>query len=109
MNTMKFEQAVFLQENADEIAQIKQAWDRMAGSVISNTLVQITNPELIERVVEVGEFIYNDDITPTSLRLIKSTMLEVTEYLHSEDFAVADTAIRTVARLMRQSRRRNKK
>lgn len=100
MNEIRFEQAAFLQENRSEIEQVKKQWKRVTGKVISNTLVQMTNPELIEKIVEVGEFVYNDDITPTSLNLIKRTLEEAQSYVRGDDFVRCENAIRELAGLV---------
>lgn len=91
MNEIRFEQAVFLQENRSEIEQVKEQWNRVTGKVISNTLVQMTNPGLIDRIIEVGEFVYNDDITPTSLNLIKRTLEEAQSYVRETNLYAVKT------------------
>lgn len=67
---------------------------------MSNTLVQITNFELIERVIEAGEFVHNDDITPTSLKLIQRVMEDAKEYLEDEKFKKCEEATRTLCSLI---------
>ena len=97
MNEIRFEQAVFLKENRSEIEQVKEEWKRATAKVLSNTLVQMANPGLIDKIIEVGEFVYNDDITPTSLNLIKDTLKGVREYVGSSDFTRCEQAIRTLS------------
>lgn len=100
MSTIKFEQAVFLSENKSEIEKVKTAFREIACKVMSNTLVQITNFELIERVIEAGEFVHNDDITPTSLKLIQRVMEDAKEYLEDEKFKKCEEATRTLSSLI---------
>lgn len=104
MGEIKFEQAVFLQEHKSEIEQVKEQWKRMAGKVISNTLVQLTNPDLIEKIVDVGEFVYNNDITPTSMNLIKRTLEEVQTYIHDDDFVQCEKTVCELSRLISKSK-----
>lgn len=107
MNEIRFEQAVFLQENRSEIEQVKEQWNQVTGKVISNTLVQLTNPGLIDRIVEVGEFVYNDDITPTSLNLIKHTLEEVQGYVRGDDFVRCENAVKELAGLVSRAKRKS--
>lgn len=100
MNEIRFEQAAFLQEHRSEVEAVKEQWEIITGKVISNTLVQLTNFQLIERIVEVGEFVYNDDITPTSLKLITSVIEDAQEYVGSSDFTRCEQAIRTLSSLV---------
>lgn len=100
MSTIKFEQAVFLSENKSEIEEVKTAFREIACKVMSNTLVQITNFELIERVIEAGEFVHNDDITPTFLKLIQRVMEDAKEYLENEKFKKCEEATRTLSSLI---------
>lgn len=105
MNEIQFEQAVFLKENRSEIEQVKEQWNSVTSKVISNTLVQMTNPQLIGRIIEVGEFVYNDDITPTSLNLIRSTLEEVQAYVRGEDFVRCENAVKELAGLVSRAKR----
>ena len=107
MSEIRFEQAVFLKENRSEIEQIKEQWNRVTGKAISNTLVQLTNPELIKRIIDVGEFVYNDDITPTSLNLIKRTLEEVQEYVHGDDFVRCENTVKELAELVTRATRKS--
>ena len=100
MDEIRFEQAVFLKENRSEIEQVKEEWGRATAKVLSNTLVQMANPGLIDKIIEVGEFVYNDDITPTSLNLIKDTLEDVRGYVGSADFIRCEQSIRTLSALV---------
>lgn len=84
---------------------MKEEWNRVTSKVISNTLVQMTNPELIEKIVDVGEFVYNDDITPTSLNLIKETLEEVQAYVRGGDFVRCENAVKELAGLVSRAKR----
>ena len=107
MSEIRFEQAVFLKENRSEIEQIKEQWNRVTSKVVSNTLVQMTNPELIEKIVDVGEFVYSDDITPTSLNLIRRTLEEVQAYVRGEDFVRCKNAVKELAGLISRAKRKS--
>lgn len=107
MNEIRFEQAVFLQENRSEIEQVKEQWQRVTSKVVSNTLVQMANPELIDRIIEVGEFVYNDDITPTSLNLIKRTLEEAQSYVRGDDFVRCENAVKELAGLVSRAKRKS--
>lgn len=100
MNEIRFEQAVFLHEHRSEVEAVKEQFKRTIGKVISNTLVQMANPGLIDRLLEVGEFVYNDDITPTSLKLITSVIEDAQEYVGGSDFKQCEQAIRTLSALV---------
>ena len=107
MSEIRFEQAVFLKENRSEIEQVKEQWNSVTSKVISNTLVQMTNPELIEKIVDVGEFVYNDDITPTSLNLIKRTLEEAQSYVRGDDFVRCENAVKELAGLVSRAVRKS--
>lgn len=100
MNEIRFEQAAFLQEHRSEVEAVKEQFRRVSCRVMSNTLVQITNPELIDRLFEANEFVYNDDITPTSLKLITRVMEDAQEYVGSSDFKQFEQAARTLSALV---------
>lgn len=111
MNEIRFEQAVFLQEHRSEVEAVKEQFQMVIGMVISNTLVQmppyhrtytlpLANPELIDRMIEASEFVYNDDITPTSLKLIMRVAEDAQEYVGSSDFTRCKQAIRTLSALV---------
>lgn len=67
---IRFEHAVFIQQNKDKIDDIVNEFKYICPKIISNTLVQMTNQDLISRIIDASEFVYNNDITPTSLKMI---------------------------------------
>ena len=97
MNEIRFEQAAFLQEHRSEVEAVKEQFRRVCCRVISNTLVQMTNPGLIDRLFEANEFVSNDDITPTSLKLITRVIEDAQEYVESSDFTRCEQAIRALS------------
>lgn len=103
MSTIKFEHALFIQEHRQEIDIIIDNFRQIAPKVISNTLVQLTNPDLISQFMDAGEFVYNDDITPTSLKLIERCIEDGKEYLKREDFQKCEGAIRSLATLLNKA------
>lgn len=109
MSTIKYEQVVFLQENKTEIDHIVEEFKRMSSKVISNTLVQMTNPDLISDIIDAGEFVYNNDITPTSLKLIQRCIENMEEYVSREDFKKCEEAVKSLSSLLSKAVKNNKK
>ena len=105
---IRFEQAVFLQQNKDNIDCIVDEFKHICPKVMSNTLVQMTNPDLIQRIIDASEFVYNNDITPTSLKMIVDVIEESDEYVKRHDFIRCSNAIKDLASILKKFNDKNK-
>lgn len=105
---IRFEQAVFLQQNKDNIDCIVNEFKYICPKVMSNTLVQMTNPDLIQRIIDASEFVYNNDITPTSLKMIVDVIEESDEYVKRSDFIRCSNAIKDFSSILKKFYDKNK-
>ena len=97
---ISFEKAVFIQQNKDEIECVIEEFKRLCPKIMSNTLVQMTNPDIISEIIQASEFVYNNDITPTSLKLIVNAIENSKEYINREDFIKCENSVRKLSSLL---------
>lgn len=101
---VKFEQAVFISENKSTIDCVVDEFKHICPKVMCNTLVQMTNQDLISHIIEAGEFVYNNDITPTSLKMIISVIEDAKEYVNRDDFKRCSEAVKELSALLEKAR-----
>lgn len=99
---IRFEQAIFIQKNKSNIDCIVNEFKHICPKIMSNTLVQMTNQDLISRIIDVSEFVYNNDITPTSLKMIVDVIEESEEYIKRSDFIRCSNAIKELASMLKK-------
>lgn len=68
----------------------------------------MTNPDLIQRIIDASEFVYNNDITPTSLKMIVDVIEESDEYVKRSDFIRCSNAIKDLASILKKLNDKNK-
>lgn len=81
-----YKQEAFKQNNQDRIEKSVQRFKVLAPKVIANTLIQLLNYSLIDRFIEMSEFVHNDDINQTVLDKLDSLCDEAEEYLKSDEY-----------------------
>lgn len=106
---IRFEQALFIQENKNEIDEVINEFKEVCAKTMSNTLVQMTNPDLILQLMDASEFVYNNDITPTSLKLIQRCLDSVKEYVGGETFQKCEKSVSILASIISKAKLNNSK
>lgn len=87
MSTINFNQAVFQQQNHDEIQSVKDAFqEKFLGKAMRNTLFQFSHFDIINKGLELSEYIMNDDISQTTLKKLNEFLTELTDILESDEF-----------------------
>lgn len=84
MPDINFEQVVFIQQNKNEIDKAVEEFKRVACKVCSNTLLQLTHFELIDRYFDLSDFLVSGDINATVLKKM-SELIEETNYILQGD------------------------
>lgn len=97
---VRFDHVVFVQEHKNEIEAVVCEFNKMCPKIMCNTLVQMTNPDLIEDIIQASDFVFNNDITPTSLKLIINVIESAKEYIERDDFKKCDESIRELSSLL---------
>lgn len=103
---VRFDHAVFIQEHKNEIEAVICEFKEVCSKIMCNTLVQMTNPDLIEDIIQASDFVFNNDITPTSLKLIINVIESAKEYIERDDFKKCDESIRELSSLLTKASNR---
>lgn len=81
-----FQNASYIIENKDEIKELIKKFKYLSPKIISNTLIQLENFELIEKYIDIAEYVYNDELTPTTIKKIRELINITTDYLNSSKY-----------------------
>ena len=81
-----YKQERFKQNNQDRIEKSVQRFQSLAPRVIANTLIQLLNYSLIDKFIEMSEFVHNNDINQTVLNKLDLLCDEAEEYLKSDEY-----------------------
>jgi hypothetical protein len=81
-----YKQEEFKQNNQDRIEKSVQRFRALAPCVIADTLIQLLNYSLIDKFIEMSEFVYNNDINQTVLNKLDLLCDEAEEYLKSDEY-----------------------
>lgn len=89
--------AAYIVANKEEINHIVECFKSISSKVISNTFIQINNFDLIERFIDLSDYVYNNDITETSLNKIKSLLDDTNIYLSSQKYKECNEILKKIA------------
>lgn len=86
MSTISYKSALYRKEHESEVQAVIDTFRRLNAKFVSNTLVQITNFDVIKQNIEFMEFIRNDDISETLINKLKEQCRVMSSILNSDDF-----------------------
>lgn len=98
-NTVTFQQVVFVNEHKDELAELRERFMRISGTIIPNTLFQLKHWGLIEVCMDLGDFVRNGDWLPTLVKKVNEFIDDVTEILASDEFNQDEKVLQLMAKI----------
>lgn len=100
MENITFAQVVWAQEREDEIKQANERFRRILESCSCNSLFQLLHFDLIERGIDLSDYVFNNDWNDTVLKKVKKYVEDVTEILQSDEFKKNKEAMELVAKVI---------
>lgn len=100
MADIKFEQAVFHKENEDEIAEVCEQFKKLISKCSADTIFQLSHFDLLARGYDLSDYVYNDDISSTTLKKLKEYVDELEKVIDDEDFVSLKETAEMVSKIM---------
>ena len=108
MADITFAQVVWAQNKEDEIPQANERFRRILESCSSNTLFQLLHFDLIEKGIDLSDYVFNNDWNTTVLKKVKEYIEEVTQVLQGDEFKKNEEAIKLVSKIISAQAREKK-
>ena len=108
MADISFAQVVWAQNREDEIEQANERFRRTLAYCSSNTLFQLLHFDLIEKGIDLSDYVFNNDWNATVLKKVKEYVEEVTKILQGDEFKKNEEAMKLVSKIISAQAREKK-
>ena len=98
-NTITFQQVFFVNEHKDELAELRERFMRISGTIIPNTLFQLRHWDMIEICMDLGDFVRNGDWSPTLVKKVNAFIDQVSEILASDEFKNDTKVVQLISKI----------
>ena len=86
MSDIKYQTAIYLNQNQDLIKEVTENFRTLSCRIMSDTLIQLDNFNLIEKYIDLNDYVMNGDITETTIKKMIELMEETKSYLSSKEY-----------------------
>lgn len=94
-----FQNVSYIIENKDEIKELIKKFEYLSSMIISNTLIQLDNFELIDKYIDIAEYVHNEELTPTTIKRLRELINQTTDYLNSSKYKELNSLLKKYTEL----------